>query len=138
MTTDRSKGDALVAHLIPNAAGEGVKYIIWWRRIWQNGEWKSYSGPSAHTDHVHVSFNAIPGTGGVSIPGVTIPASITDPSSWPVIRQIEGLSERLSSGDFWQRIGLYVLGFLLVVAGIAFLLRKPAAQVVKGVIPSGK
>lgn len=31
-----------------------VKYIIWDRRIWQNG-WKAYKGANPHTKHLHLS-----------------------------------------------------------------------------------
>ncbi|MEV4808183.1 tachylectin-related carbohydrate-binding protein [Nonomuraea sp. NPDC049421] len=34
----------------------GIMYIIWNRRIWQAGAWKSYTGASPHTDHIHFSF----------------------------------------------------------------------------------
>lgn len=32
-----------------------IKYIIWNKRIWQNGTWKSYSGLNDHTKHLHLS-----------------------------------------------------------------------------------
>lgn len=53
MTTS---GDAIANWAINNASRLGVKYVIWNRRIWQNGSWTTYSGPSPHTDHVHISF----------------------------------------------------------------------------------
>ncbi|HUR14127.1 MAG TPA: peptidoglycan-binding domain-containing protein [Mycobacteriales bacterium] len=38
----------------------GVMYMIWNHKIWKAydaaGGWKDYSGPNAHTDHVHFSF----------------------------------------------------------------------------------
>ena len=42
-----------------NARRLGVQYVIWNRRIWSSyaPTWRAYSGPSPHTDHVHVSFN---------------------------------------------------------------------------------
>lgn len=42
-----------------NARRLGIQYVIWNRRIWSSyaPTWRAYSGPSPHTDHVHVSFN---------------------------------------------------------------------------------
>ena len=53
-----SRGTALANDVIKNYKAWNVKYVIWNRYIWQPGRgWHKYSGPSAHTDHVHVSFN---------------------------------------------------------------------------------
>ena len=50
-------GNDLMAFLVRNADRLGVLYVIWFRQIWFPATgWKSYSGPSAHTDHVHVSM----------------------------------------------------------------------------------
>ncbi|WP_298804249.1 hypothetical protein [uncultured Pseudokineococcus sp.] len=42
-----------------NARRLGVMYVIWDRRIWgsYNGVWKSYTGASPHTDHIHISLS---------------------------------------------------------------------------------
>ncbi len=51
-------GTAMANDIIKNYKSWNVKYVIWNRYIWHPGRgWKKYSGPSAHTDHVHVSFN---------------------------------------------------------------------------------
>ena len=51
-------GNALANDVIRNYKAWNVKYVIWNRYIWQPGRgWKKYNGPSAHTDHVHVSYN---------------------------------------------------------------------------------
>lgn len=64
MTRSKSRGDALAADLIGNAAKWNVTYVIWWRRIWSPGRgWRPYSGPSTHTDHVHASFGSKAGSG---------------------------------------------------------------------------
>ena len=74
MTKDKAKGDALAEHAKTNASAYGVKYVIWWGRIWsveRNAEgWRAYKPPTGsttdtamHKDHVHVSFFATPGTG---------------------------------------------------------------------------
>jgi peptidoglycan DL-endopeptidase CwlO len=53
----REYGNNLMAFLVRNADRLGVLYVIWNRQIWFPATgWKSYSGPSAHTDHVHVSM----------------------------------------------------------------------------------
>ena len=50
-------GNDLMAFLVRNADRLGVLYVIWYRQIWFPATgWRSYSGPSAHTDHVHVSM----------------------------------------------------------------------------------
>ena len=53
----RTYGNNLAAFLLRNADRLGIYYIIWNRQIWFPATgWKSYSGPSNHTDHVHVSL----------------------------------------------------------------------------------
>ncbi len=53
--TEKARGDALAAALLNDSS---VTYVIWNRRInSKNGKgWRTYVGPSAHTDHVHASF----------------------------------------------------------------------------------
>lgn len=70
-----AKGNLVANWVIANAARLGVTYVIWNRRIWQNGAWKAYSGPSPHTDHVHVSFAPAPGDSSAPIEN----ASTADP-----------------------------------------------------------
>lgn len=53
----RIYGNNLAAFLVRNADRLGVYYVIWNRQIWFPATgWSSYSGPSNHTDHVHVSL----------------------------------------------------------------------------------
>ncbi|MFI7523417.1 coiled-coil domain-containing protein [Micromonospora globbae] len=53
----RMYGNNLAAFLLRNADRLGIYYVIWNRQIWFPATgWKSYSGPSNHTDHVHVSL----------------------------------------------------------------------------------
>ncbi len=50
-------GNNLAAFLVRNADRLGVLYVIWYKEIWFPATgWKSYSGASDHTDHVHVSM----------------------------------------------------------------------------------
>jgi hypothetical protein len=58
MTTDKAVGDKIAAYAIANASKFGITEVIWWRRIWSPGRgWRDYNGPSAHTDHVHLTFS---------------------------------------------------------------------------------
>ncbi|HEY0697147.1 MAG TPA: hypothetical protein VGD43_04985 [Micromonospora sp.] len=50
-------GNNLTAFLVRNADRLGIYYVIWYRQIWFPATgWKSYSGASDHTDHVHRSM----------------------------------------------------------------------------------
>lgn len=50
-------GNDLMAFLVRNADRLGILYVIWNRKIWfPTRGWGPYRGPSAHTDHVHVSM----------------------------------------------------------------------------------
>ena len=50
-------GNNLMAFLVRNADRLGIYYVIWYERIWfPTRGWSAYHGPSAHTDHVHVSM----------------------------------------------------------------------------------
>lgn len=130
MTLSKTKGDATCQYLIDNYARLGVKYIIYWRKIWRPGEgWSNYSGPNPHIDHVHVSFEESGGDG--SAPDGSSPLS---PSNWPVVGQIEGFANTLQSSEFWTRIGFYALGLFLVLAGFLILFRKPATQIATAAI----
>lgn len=58
ISNGKKRGDALANDIIKNYKKFNVKYVIWYRYIWSPGRgWRKYTGPSAHTDHVHVSFN---------------------------------------------------------------------------------
>ncbi|MCW3839963.1 hypothetical protein ONA70_07615 [Micromonospora yasonensis] len=53
----RMYGNNVAAFLIRNADRLGIYYVIWNRQIWFPATgWKRYSGPSNHTDHVHMSL----------------------------------------------------------------------------------
>ncbi|MER7007348.1 hypothetical protein ABT297_30495 [Dactylosporangium sp. NPDC000555] len=58
---DKTYGDNLSAWAIANAKNLGVKYVIWYKRIWQpSSGWKSYGGDGTpagdHYNHVHISM----------------------------------------------------------------------------------
>jgi len=63
----RAKGDSIANWTLQTASKTGVKYVIWYGKIWsaRTGQWKPYNGggiydPSSatggHFDHVHVSL----------------------------------------------------------------------------------
>lgn len=66
--SNKAKGDAIAGHVKANAAAYGIKYVIWQQRIW-NSDGSEHamedrgSATENHMDHVHVSFNAEPGSG---------------------------------------------------------------------------
>jgi hypothetical protein len=86
MTT---KGQALADYAKANAAAFGITEVIWNRKIWtarrSKEGWRSYSGPSPHTDHVHLSFGNSAPNGKLPegkddngwIPGIADPGDIT-------------------------------------------------------------
>lgn len=54
---ERKYGNDLTAFLVRNADRLGILYVIWFKQIWFPATgWHSYSGPSDHTDHVHMSM----------------------------------------------------------------------------------
>lgn len=65
MTRSKAVGDKLADFAVKNAKALGITYVIWWHQIWTPGKgWHKYTGPSPHTDHVHVSFAAKAPTAG--------------------------------------------------------------------------
>jgi hypothetical protein len=63
----RTKGDQVANWTLQTAGTTGVRYVIWYGRIWsaRTGQWRPYNGggvynPSdatgGHYDHVHVSM----------------------------------------------------------------------------------
>ena len=58
---DLAYGNKLAAWCVANAKNLGVKYVIWYKRIWQpSSGWKSYGGDGTpagdHYNHVHLSM----------------------------------------------------------------------------------
>lgn len=133
MTSNKAKGDALAAYCIQNASRLSVKYIIWYRKIWQGG-WTNYSGFNPHYDHVHVSFNAVAGTGSSIVP-------VGNPIANPLAPGLAILKD-VNDGIGWitdpkniARIAMFIIGLILIfiaVIGIASV--KTAYSTVKGVV----
>lgn len=59
----KARGDAMAAWAVANVDRLGIKYVIWFRRIWTRSEgWHAYNNPFGgndpsgwHTNHVHIS-----------------------------------------------------------------------------------
>ncbi|MCM4083900.1 hypothetical protein [Paractinoplanes hotanensis] len=59
----KARGDAMAAWAVANADRLGIRYVIWFRRIWTRSEgWHAYNNPFGgddpsgwHTNHVHIS-----------------------------------------------------------------------------------
>ena len=131
MTNKPAQANELLSYGITHAGELGIKYLIYNRKIYEakNGfKARDYNGPSPHTDHVHISFNDAAPTGmGSGTPATPVGYGF-DPSKWPVIGQIEGAAAKLTSPDWWKRLGLYSMGAALILIGVLFLLRKPVEQ----------
>lgn len=58
-TTDIPKGRSLFDWCVHEAERLGIQSVIFNRRVWGFGTWseRAYTGPSPHTDHVHVGLN---------------------------------------------------------------------------------
>jgi hypothetical protein len=118
MVRDKARGDALVADLIANAKGAGVTYIIWYRRIWQNGTWRAYTLSNPHTDHVHVSFQRNPPSGALTGGTTATTGPTATPASVGVGIPSGGLEKVagfLVESRTWLRIAWFVIGFALVI-----------------------
>jgi len=74
MTTDVPLGDAVSEYSIANVDRLGISYLIWNNRDWNpQAGWGPYTGPSPHTDHVHISFKPF----GAGIPTVAPAAALS-------------------------------------------------------------
>jgi hypothetical protein len=130
-------GDALAAYVLNNMAALGVKYVIWYRRINDGSGWRPYSGPSSHTDHVHVSFNATPGTG---TPGGVVPVGnplIPDSVEkiWGFFKSVDEAITWITDPDNIRRIAMFAAGLILALIGLFRLDNVKAATnaAIKGV-----
>lgn len=68
-------GDDLANWLVENAKLLGIQLVIWDHSVWQSNlapgaRLQPYTGPNAHTDHVHVEVTQAPG------PALAAPAGI--------------------------------------------------------------
>jgi hypothetical protein len=63
------KGNMVAAWALANAGRLSITQVIWNRRIntLDSRGWRSYSGPSPHTDHVHLTFASKTGDGSAPV-----------------------------------------------------------------------
>jgi hypothetical protein len=136
MTSDKGRGDSLVADLIANAGPYAVKYIVWYRRSWnpKRGTWAPYkSTPNPHTDHVHVSFEAKAGDGA---PSVVTPSGLPGVPGVTELQTLMGIAQDfnamvswLTKAENWRRIGIGAAGAALVLVGMAAMAGKSVSDV---------
>lgn len=113
MTRNKAQGDALASDVIANYRQWSVSYVIWWRRQWSPEKgWRSYSGPSAHTDHVHVSFESTPGSGGGTATPVGNPL---------VPDSVENFLNKIQDARVWRNLGYAIAGVVLILMGIMLI-----------------
>lgn len=116
MTRNKAQGDALAADVIANYKQWSVKYVIWWRREWSPGDgWDSYSGPSAHTDHVHVSFHATPGSGG------TTTNPVANPLVPDALEDVAAFLNKIRDPKMWEATGYIIAGVVMLLIGILLI-----------------
>lgn len=96
--TQLDMGDHYAAWLIANAETLRCQRIIWNRRSWTSGfGWKSYSGVSPHTDHLHVELNR----------GAPVsPLYKTNPFHVPDMKEVDELTPELKAELDSMRAGL--------------------------------
>ncbi len=140
MTSSKSQGDAIANDAIANAKALGITYVIWYRKIWKasTGRWENYSGPSPHTDHVHVSFSDKGGSGTTDLVGGGSSATADPNCAWKIS---VAFGETCLATNVQVRqvfsIGVGAAGALVFVVGLFFLLRidNQVARVATRVIP---
>lgn len=119
MTLSRTKGNSIAEYAIANAGRLGITYVIYWRQIWTPDKgWHAYDGPNPHIDHVHLSFAESGGDGG------STPDNGGDDSAGSLMDEVNALADSLRTPEFWQRVGTFGLGVLLMLVGIYVIFRK--------------
>lgn len=134
---NRAQGEAIAIYCQTNAAALGIKYIIWYQKIWSaeraSDGWRPMENRGSitanHMDHVHVSFlssgSGVPGNGGNAI---TISAPDLTPD-W--LSNAATVFRWMGDTKNWMRVGLILSGIVLLL----FALAKMAATQT-GIIPS--
>lgn len=126
---DAVKGQATANYLVANYDTMGLTYIIWNRQSYSKprGTWKPYERvlENPHTDHVHASF--APKLGPTTDPTPDGPPS-PDPAPEKETVDLSKIVAEFTDPRSWMRLGMYALGFALIVAGVIKM---------KGVITNG-
>lgn len=127
LSNGKSVGDALSAYVVQNYKALGVKYVIWYRQVWNPTQgWHKYTSTSnPHTDHVHVTWNATPGTGDLTDPGagpvatnVGLPGYDQIKALYDVFSDINKTMAYLTDTGTLIRVGLWGAGMFLVAIAI--------------------
>lgn len=117
----KAVGDALANYVIQNATALNVKYLIWYRRSWNatRKTWEPYNQPGQppHTDHVHVTWNAV---GGSDISNLIPVSSGSDSLSQltDVFGQVSNMLTWFTDPDKKMRVRLVLIGGMLVAFGL--------------------
>lgn len=118
----KAVGDALAAYVVQNAKALGVKYVIWYRQVWNaNDGWHPYTSTSnPHTDHVHVTWYATPGSGDLSnvdTTNVGLPGQDEAKALFNVFSDINTTIKYMTDPGNLKRFGLLLAGGLLILFG---------------------
>lgn len=120
MTSSMATGTALAQFLIDNAAALGIDYIIWNRRSWNSRRktWATYTGSNPHTDHVHATFFATPGTGiqNLGLGGADV-LPVANPFS-ETLEKLEKFFEFVTNRGNWIRASMFIGGLLFIAIGL--------------------
>ena len=154
-------GQKIVADCLQNWNNYNISYVIHNRRFYGSPTSNTpYTGPSPHTDHVHISFKATaPAAGTIAAGGGGLPGgalgfaptegdapddgnSSTLEDMWDgitgiynVLRGIVKLIQFLADPDNWKRIGLAVGGGLALLFGLLSMLKGPKVLDLRKVVP---
>ena len=127
LSNGKAVGDALANYVVANYKALGVKYVIWYRQVWNPTQgWHKYTSTSnPHTDHVHVTWNATPGTGTPSdgggdatVQNVGLPGYDQVQALYNLFKDINKTMEFLTDKGNLIRAGLYIAGFVLLAIGV--------------------
>jgi len=128
MTGSKSTHDAILAYGRANARRLGIKYIISWRRIWsvqRNSEGiRTYTRSDPHTNHVHITFNPGPGSGGAAInTGGTSSESFTPIDAFGQFKEavlaFNAFFGWIGNPHNWLRLLYIVLGLIILLIAIS-------------------
>lgn len=132
LTNGKAIGDQLSAYVVANAAALNVTYVIWYHQIIYPADgrgWHAYVGDSPHTDHVHVSFKAVPTSSGlpsgaasdVVVTPVSNPLTDTQhkvEQMWAVGSKLDEIFKWINDRGNQHRIGIFLLGMAFIFFGI--------------------
>lgn len=149
MTNSKSVGDSLAAFLQANAQKYGVKYVIWWQKIWSPDRakdgWRKMadrgSKTANHLDHVHVSFYPMAVPAGsddgvvIDLPDVPNPID-TAKDVYDTLSAFAKVSTWLATPSNWLRMAMMFTGSALIL--IAIVSWDKVSTTVKNGVNSGR